>query len=243
MQIIPAIDIRHGQCIRLRQGDPGEQTRYVFSPVRMAQKFYQAGAKKIHIVDLDGAFTGESENEKTVFRILKEVPVEVELGGGIRSLRRIEKWLQWGVHQVILGTVAVEQPDLVTEAIKQYGDHRIIVGIDSRNGKTAVRGWQSVTEIVATDVALKMVDSGVTQFIFTDIARDGMLAGPNLTALREFAESVPATITASGGVRNTHDIRMLRRKTPLNVKSVIVGKAIYEDQFDLAEAIKNGKSR
>ncbi|HKJ67637.1 MAG TPA: 1-(5-phosphoribosyl)-5-[(5-phosphoribosylamino)methylideneamino]imidazole-4-carboxamide isomerase [bacterium] len=238
MQLIPAIDIRDGACVRLLQGDPDQQINYASgSPVEVARHFATSGAEKIHVIDLDGAIEGTSLNERVVEEILDAVPVKIELGGGIRSLERMRFWLNLGIGQVILGTVAVTRPELLDAAIREFGAERIIVGIDARDGKVATHGWQSVSAETDVDFARQMIELGVRRFVYTAIETDGMLAGPNLDALERFAESVDATVTASGGIRDLSDIRILQQAGIPRVDSVIVGRAIYEGTLDVAEAV------
>lgn len=238
MQLIPAIDIRGGKCVRLTQGDPSRQTDYSDSPVQIAQQFADAGAEKIHVVDLDGAIEGESENQAVIRDIVDSVPAKIELGGGIRALEHIENWLTIGVHEVILGTVSVKEPEIVRTAVDAFGSQHVVVGVDARDGKVATHGWQKVSGETATDFARKMEDMGVRRFIFTAIETDGMMTGPALDSLRAFAESTTAAVTASGGVRNIDDVLSLRDLESSGVDSVIAGKAIYEGELNVAEAIQ-----
>ncbi len=238
MLLIPAIDIRNGQCVRLLQGDPDLQIDYDPSPVRIARNFSSAGAEKIHVIDLDGAIKGKSSNQEVVQQILGEVSLEIELGGGIRDLNRIEFWLEVGVAQVILGTVAVTEPDLVEQAIRIFGSDHIIVGVDARDGKVATHGWQSVSVVSDDRFARQMEERGVVRFIYTAIETDGMLSGPNLEALRRFAGSTDAAVTASGGIRNMKDLLTLESENIPGIDSVIVGRAIYEKQIDVQKAIR-----
>lgn len=237
MQLIPAIDIRDGQCVRLKQGKSESQTVYDASPVRVAKRFYEAGATKIHIVDLDGAFERESNNGTIISEILSEIPVEIELGGGIRTLANIESWLQQGVHQVILGTVAVQRPVLVEDAVTQFTANQIIVGIDTHKGMVATHGWQQSSDLRATEFAKTMTDIGVRRFIYTAIHTDGMMTGPAIPELKRFSSATPAKVTASGGVRNFEDVTALKSLEKYGVDSVIAGRAIYEGTLDLEKAV------
>jgi len=241
MQLIPAIDIRNGECVRLIQGDPDRQIDYSNSPVDIARDFVRAGAEKIHVVDLDGALEGTSSNEQVVAEIVEAVPVKIELGGGIRTLDRMKFWLDLGVHQVILGTVAVQQPELVQKAIETFGSDSIIVGVDAREGKVATHGWKSVSEVQDTEFAQTMTGFGVNRFVYTAIETDGMLTGPNLKALRNFAGSTDAIVTASGGIGNIEDLKILLDAGIRNVDSVIAGRAIYENALDVSEAVQELK--
>ncbi|OVE79792.1 1-(5-phosphoribosyl)-5-[(5-phosphoribosylamino)methylideneamino]imidazole-4-carboxamide isomerase [bacterium I07] len=243
MEIIPAIDLRNGHCVRLQEGDPNRQTLYSLSPVQVAVRFYEAGARKIHVVDLDGAFEGRSNNVDLIRQIVAEVPVQIELGGGIRSSEQIEKWLEHGVHQVILGTAAVEQPELISKAVQHFSSGRIIVGVDAKQGQVAVHGWKTVSSFSAVEFCRKMIDLGVTRFIYTDIHTDGMMTGPDLNSLSALLENIPISITASGGIRYYEDILSLINLQAENLDSVIVGKAIYENSLDLARSIQMLKDR
>lgn len=238
MQLIPAIDIRGGKCVRLSQGDPSRQTDYSDSPVQIARQFADAGATKIHVVDLDGALEGESENQAVIRDIVDSVPAKIELGGGIRSLEHIENWLSLGVNEVILGTVSVKEPEIVRTAVDAFGSQHIVVGVDARDGKVATHGWQKVSNESATDFARTMEQMGITRFIFTAIETDGMMTGPAVESLKIFAEATDATVTASGGVRNIDDVLTLRDLEPYGVDSVIAGKAIYEGKLDVAQAVE-----
>jgi len=238
MELIPAIDIRAGRCVRLQEGNPKRQMEYGVSPLQMAIQFYQAGAQKIHVVDLDGALRGETANEKVIAQIVTAVPLGIELGGGIRSLARMAFWLERGVRQVILGTAAVKHPELIDQAIRKFGADRIIVAIDAKNGMVATHGWRAISAISVIDFGRKMVAIGVKRFIYTDIQTDGMFTGPNIAELSQFAKSVTGRITASGGIRNLEDLLSLRALEQDGVDSVIVGRAIYEQRFEVAAAIK-----
>lgn len=238
MQLIPAIDIRDGVCVRLLQGDPARQITYGATPADIARQFYQAGASRIHVVDLDGAIEGASANEGVVRELVEAVPVEVELGGGIRTLDGIGFWLECGVSQVILGTAVVERPDLAAEAVGEFGAGHIIVGIDARDGRVATHGWQTESGETDTAFAGRMAGMGVERFIYTAIETDGMMAGPNLEALRRFAEATTGRVTASGGIRHLEDILQLEREAIPGIDSVIAGRAIYENRLDVARAFR-----
>lgn len=237
MQLIPAIDIRGGQCVRLKQGKPDNQTVYDPSPVRVAKRFYETGATRLHIVDLDGAFEGQSNNGKIISEILSEVPMEIELGGGIRTLANIEAWVQRGVQGVILGTVAVQKPELVKEAVTQFTANQLIVGIDTNNGFVATHGWQKSSDLRDTEFAKTMTDIGVTRFIYTAIHTDGMMTGPAIPELKRFSSATVAKVTASGGIRNLKDVTALKSLERYGVDSVIAGRAVYEGTLDLRKAI------
>lgn len=239
MRVIPAIDLRNGKCVRLKQGRVSEQTVYDEHPENIARKFYTAGATRIHVVDLDGAFEGKSRNGESIRRIIDAAPVEIELGGGIRKLDHIRFWLDQGVTQVILGTAAVENSDMVQEAVSQFGAEKIIIGIDTNNGMVATHGWQKTSETRDTEFARQMAEYGVFRFIYTAIHTDGMLTGPAIDDLTRFARSIDAKVTASGGIKDLESLRALQSLEQFGVDSAITGRAIYEGTLDLHEAIRS----
>ncbi|MFN3481083.1 MAG: 1-(5-phosphoribosyl)-5-[(5-phosphoribosylamino)methylideneamino]imidazole-4-carboxamide isomerase [Thermodesulfovibrionales bacterium] len=235
MLIIPAIDLKNGKCVRLLQGRADATTEYSDNPVEMAKRWASLGARLIHIVDLDGAFTGDQKNIESIKEIRKAVTLDIEVGGGIRDMERIEMLLGLGINRVILGTVAIERPELVKEACKRFPE-RIIAGIDARDGRVAIKGWVETTDIKATELALRMQDYGVWGIIYTDISRDGMLTGPNIPTIKEMVETVNIPVIASGGVSSIDDIKRLKEIKGLY--GVITGKALYTGAIDLKEAIK-----
>ncbi len=235
MLIIPAIDLKNGKCVRLLQGRADAVTEYSDNPVEMAKRWESLGARLIHIVDLDGAFTGNQKNIESIKEIRKSVAIDIEVGGGIRDMERIESLLGLGINRVILGTVAIERPELVKEACKGF-PQRIIAGIDAKDGLVAIKGWVETTDIKAKELALRMQDYGVWGIIYTDISRDGMLTGPNIPAIREMVETVHIPVIASGGVSSIDDIKRLKEIKGLY--GVITGKALYSGAIDLKEAIK-----
>ncbi len=237
MLIIPAIDIRDGKCVRLFKGDFAKETVFSDRPEEMAQKWQNAGARFLHLVDLDGALAKKPMNLDTVERILHSVELPVELGGGIRSLEHIETALSLGVHRVILGSVAVQEPELVKEACQRYKE-RIVVGIDAKDGIVAVDGWGVSGDVEAGELARRMVKAGVRTIIYTDISRDGTLAGVNAEATVALAKESGASVIASGGVSSLADIRRLKALEAEGVCGVIVGKSIYTGALDLAKAIE-----
>lgn len=241
MIIIPAIDIKDGRCVRLLQGRMEKETVYSDTPWEMAEKWYEAGAALLHIVDLDGAVEGRGVNDDAVREIIGRTGLKTELGGGIRDMARIDALLTLGVSRVIIGTAAVENPGLVKEAVKKYGPRKIIVGIDARDGIVATRGWTKSGWKPAIDLGLEMREIGVERIIYTDIARDGMLTGPNIEETRRMGNETGLWITASGGVSSIEDIKKLKALESCGVDSLITGKAIYEGKLDLAEAIAAGK--
>ena len=234
MFVIPAIDLKEGRCVRLLQGRKEDATVYSDDPVATALKWESMGAKRLHIVDLDGAFTGNQKNLESVLKIRKAVTMEIEVGGGIRDMVRIDQLLSEGLDSVILGTIAVENPELVKRACAKYPG-RVMVGIDARNGDVAVKGWVEVTSVKAKELALRMQDFGCAGVIYTDIAKDGMLSGPNIEAVQEMAYSLTMPVVASGGISSIEDIRNLVRIKGL--WGAITGKAIYSGTLDLKEAI------
>jgi phosphoribosylformimino-5-aminoimidazole carboxamide ribotide isomerase len=239
MQIIPAIDLKNGRCVRLVEGREESAKVYERDPVAVARSYEQDGATLIHIVDLDGAFLGAaSENQKIIQQITREISVPVEVGGGVRSLADIGNLLgNIKARFVIIGTLAVEQPDVVAEAVKRFGD-AIVIGIDARAREVATRGWTEATRIDALELAKQMVAFGVERIIYTDITRDGKLQGVNVELTREVALACGAKVTASGGVASLEDIENLLAVESAGVDSVIIGKALYENRFTLKEALK-----
>ena len=235
MKIIPAIDLKNGRCVRLLQGREDQETVYGEDPVETALSFEEQGAKQLHLVDLDGAFRGESKNLEQVERIAKAVKVPLELGGGIRSLDDISRVLALGVHFVIIGTIAVKKPKIFEEAIRRFGN-QLILGLDAKDEKVAVSGWLEVTEFSDEEFARQWKQLGIERVIYTDIARDGMLEGPNFKSLRRIAISTGLKLTASGGVSSIEDLKQMVQLEPHGVDQVIVGKAIYESQVNLKEA-------
>jgi phosphoribosylformimino-5-aminoimidazole carboxamide ribotide isomerase len=238
MLIIPAIDMKDGLCVRLLQGKKEEVTAYSNDPAEVAKRWVREGAELIHLVDLDGAFTGNQKNYESIIKIRKAVDVELELGGGIRDMERIDLLIDAGLNRVILGTVAVEKPELVEAACAKYPG-RVIVGIDAKNGKVAVKGWVEVTTADAKALAFAMERKGASGIIYTDISRDGMMTGPNIPAMREMVDALSIPVIASGGVSKTEDIKSL-----MNIEGlwgIITGKALYEGTVDLREAIRTVK--
>lgn len=235
MLIIPAIDLKDGKCVRLLQGRADAVTEYSQNPVEVAKKWALLGARLIHIVDLDGAFTGDQRNIESIKEIRKAINIDIEVGGGIRDMEKIEFLLGLGINRVILGTVAIEKPDLVKEACKRF-PQRIIAGIDARDGRVAIKGWVETTDIKATELAQRMEEYGVWGIIYTDISRDGMLSGPNIAAMREIVERIHIPVIASGGVSSLEDIKSL--KDIKGLYGVIIGKALYSGAIDLKEALR-----
>jgi phosphoribosylformimino-5-aminoimidazole carboxamide ribotide isomerase len=233
--MIPAIDLKGGKCVRLLQGREEDVTVYSDDPVATAQRWEDAGAKLIHLVDLDGAFTGEQKNLEAVRAIRLAVRCPLELGGGIRDMSRIDMLLSMGIDRVILGTVAAEDPELVKKACAKHPG-RIIVGIDAKDGKVAVKGWVEVTSHEATAFAKTMEQHGAAGIVYTDILRDGMLSGPNVEATGALADAVNIPVIASGGIKSLDDVRNLLAAG--NIWGAITGKAIYSGSLDIHEAIR-----
>ena len=236
MLVIPAIDLKEGRCVRLEQGLMEKDTVYSDSPAAQARIWQEQGGELLHIVDLDGAFAGVPRNKAAIEAIVQAIDIPTELGGGVRDLATVEAYLQLGIGRVILGTVAKEKPELVQEACRLFPG-RIVVGIDASNGFVAVRGWADVTEKKATEMAKEMEGFGVEAIIYTDIARDGMMQGPNLEATRALAESISIPVIASGGVSSLKDIENLMAIEASGVVGVITGKAIYTGALDLRAAV------
>lgn len=237
MLIFPAIDLRKGKCVRLVQGRAKDETVYNEDPVAVALRWKKEGAEWLHLVDLDGAFAGEPRQLSVVKEIIKNTALPAQLGGGIRTLEQMREAFRAGVERVILGTVAVTDPDLVRQACAAFGWERVVVGIDARDGYVAVKGWQDLSSRHFLDVACQMKDLGCRRFVFTDTSKDGMLTGPNIQATGKLAEETGLTVIASGGVSSLEDIYALRPLEQLGVEGVIVGKALYEGKFTLREAI------
>jgi len=235
MLVIPAIDLKNGSCVRLVQGRKTDVTVYDENPVEVAKQFEAAGARMIHVVDLDGAFKGgESPNRAVVKRIVDAVAVPIEFGGGVRTIDDVRQLSDAGVARVVLGTVAVESPELLQELVGKFD---VCVGIDARDGIVMTRGWVSETGIQAVDLAKYVAAFGIERIIYTDISRDGMLTGPNVEQTVAVARAAKIHVTASGGVSSLDDIKRLRDAGEPLLDSVIVGKALYEQKFRLEEAI------
>lgn len=240
MNIYPAIDLRGGNCVRLVKGDFSKETIYSTDPGAMAKEWASAGASSIHVVDLDGALAGESRNLNAIKAIMEQGGIPIEVGGGIRNMSHIERLLTAGVHQVILGSAAVKNPELVKEACKAYPG-RIVVGIDAKNGDVAVEGWEASGHIQAEELAKKMADAGVERIIFTDIARDGMLSGVNVEATVAVAKASGLKVTASGGVASLEDLKILKKRETDGIEGCIIGKALYTGAIDLRQAVAIAK--
>jgi len=242
MLIIPAIDLKDGQCIRLRQGLAGTESVYSNEPVAVARRWESEGAELIHLVDLDGAFTGHPKNRDQVTKIIRSVKIPVQVAGGIRSIKDIEYYINSGASRLVIGTKVVSDPKFLEKALRSFPD-RISVGMDTRDGLIMVKGWTEATSVSAADLAATLNGLKILSFIFTDIQQDGMLRGPNLAAIRELANVATIPVIASGGISSLEDIRELLRLEPLGVKGIIIGKALYTGAVRLGEAnalIKRG---
>lgn len=239
MLIFPAIDLKEGKAVRLLQGRMEEATVYAENPRPVAEQFASQGAEYLHVVDLNGALAGRPVNDEAIREIVRAVPLKVQVGGGIRSLERIGELLKLGVNRVILGTVAVKDPALVEEAVRRYGE-QVIVGIDAKDGRVAVQGWAESTELSAEELGLAMKSIGVRRIVFTDIARDGMLLGPNIESTVQLAQVTGLNLIASGGVSGLNDLRRLaeERTGGVAIEGAIIGKALYAGAFTLQEALE-----
>jgi phosphoribosylformimino-5-aminoimidazole carboxamide ribotide isomerase len=237
MDVIPAIDILDGRCVRLYQGDYQKSEVFGEDPVEVAQRWYDQGAKYLHVVDLDGAKEGKPKNLKVIEVIARSIPMRVQMGGGLRDRESIVSVLNTGVSRVILGTAAVESSQLVADICAEFPE-QIMIGIDARNGKVATRGWLTNSDVTAVDLARRMTSVGIAGIIYTDIHRDGTMQGPNIEALRQLAENVDVPVIASGGVSSITDLLNLVSLESVGVKGAIVGKAIYTGDIQLKEAIR-----
>ncbi|MCK0119407.1 1-(5-phosphoribosyl)-5-[(5-phosphoribosylamino)methylideneamino]imidazole-4-carboxamide isomerase [Loktanella sp. F6476L] len=234
MILYPAIDLKDGNAVRLVHGDMDQTTVFNDDPAAQARSFVEAGCEWLHLVDLNGAFAGEPVNAAPVEAILKACKVPTQLGGGIRDMATIERWLDRGLTRVILGTVAVENPDLVREAAKAF-PNQVAVGLDARNGRVATRGWAEETDVMVTDLAKSFEDAGIAAIIYTDILRDGAMKGPNIDATAALARAVDIPVIASGGVSSLADLKALKETNVIS--GAISGRALYDGAIDLAEAM------
>ena len=237
MEVIPAIDLLEGRCVRLYQGDYARSQVFNENPVEVAKQWFEQGASRVHVVDLDGAKAGKPVNTRAIEAIVQAVPVPVQVGGGLRDRSGVSQLLELGVGRVILGTAAVEDHPLVKQLCEEFPG-RIVVGIDARNGLVATRGWLETSEVKATELARQMSELGAAAIVYTDIHRDGTLSGPNLDALRELANGISIPVIASGGVSSITDLLSLLALEPLGVNGVIVGRALYTGDVSLKEAIQ-----
>ncbi|MDY6937859.1 MAG: 1-(5-phosphoribosyl)-5-[(5-phosphoribosylamino)methylideneamino]imidazole-4-carboxamide isomerase [Cyanobacteriota bacterium] len=237
MHIIPAIDLLEGRCVRLYRGDYNRSQTFNEDPVAAAREWEERGASRLHLVDLDGAKVGQPQNQEIIARIASTLAIPVQVGGGLRDRASVENLFELGVERAILGTIAVEKPDLVAELCQAFPG-KIVVGIDARDGRVATRGWLETSEVLATDLAARMVDLGAAAIVYTDIHRDGTLSGPNLEALRQLAGAIEIPIIASGGVSSITDLLSLSALEPQGVSAAIVGRALYTGDISLEEALQ-----
>jgi phosphoribosylformimino-5-aminoimidazole carboxamide ribotide isomerase len=238
--VIPALDLRGGRCVRLYQGDPARETVYSDDPVEVARQWEQLGARLLHVVDLDGAFAGHSVNSEATAAIGGALRIPFQLGGGIRSRGAVEQALAAGAFRVILGTMAVAQPQLARELVEEYGE-RIVIGIDAREGVVAVKGWAEASALSAADLACRVESWGAREIIYTDIQRDGTLAGPNLQGLEEILKAATLRVVVAGGISSREDLAALKPYAP-RVRGVIIGQAFYTNRITLQEALETLKS-
>ncbi|HZG13283.1 MAG: 1-(5-phosphoribosyl)-5-[(5-phosphoribosylamino)methylideneamino]imidazole-4-carboxamide isomerase [Kurthia gibsonii] len=242
IQIFPAIDMRGGKCVRLFKGDYAQETIYGDSPFDMAKSFADAGATFIHMVDLDGAKDGERVHAKDVVRVAKELPMRVQIGGGIRTEEDVAFYLDQGVDRVIIGSLAIREPELVASFIEKYGAERIVIGLDAKDGMVATHGWLETSNQTAIEVGQYFASKGAKHFIFTDIATDGTLQGPNIEANEALARATGANIIVSGGMSSLADIQAVKEAAKTTtIAGVIIGKALYTGQFTLEEALKEAE--
>ena len=235
MQLYPAIDMKNGQCVRLRQGAFKDITIYSDAPEKVAAHWQEKGASFLHLVDLDGALAGYSVNEEVIRRIADTVSIPIEIGGGIRSKEAVERMLDLGVRRVIIGAKAAEHPEFLRDMVRTFGEEAIVAGVDAKDGMVAVEGWEKVSSLTASDLCLTMKEYGVRHIVYTDISRDGMLSGPNVEATRKLTEETGLDIIASGGVSCMEDLKCLHEA---GIRGAIIGKALYENRIDLAEAVR-----
>jgi phosphoribosylformimino-5-aminoimidazole carboxamide ribotide isomerase len=239
MLIIPAIDLRRGKCVRLLQGRKEAATVYDGDPVKVAKDFERAGARMLHLVDLDGAFSEDSSPNRQLLRqIIWALNIPVQFGGGLRNARDVNEVLEFGVGRVVIGTLAVEEPDTLKELVRDIGGDRIAVGIDAKDGEVMIRGWEQEGKIRALELALTVARAGVERIIYTDVARDGMLTGPNIEHTLLLARESGLKVTASGGISSLEDLERLKPLSAFGVDSVIIGKALYEGCFTFEEALQ-----
>lgn len=239
LNLYPAIDLKNGECVRLQQGDMARVTVFNRDPAAQAKQWQDAGFQYLHLVDLDGAFAGKPANAEAVRAIRKAVTLPIQLGGGIRDEATIESWLDAGITRVILGTVAVRNPDLVKAAARRWPG-RVVVGIDARSGRVAVEGWAEASDLDAIDLARKFVDAGVAAIVYTDIDRDGLLKGVNVAATSAMARAVPIPVIASGGLAGIEDVIALKKEAANGaaIDGAILGRALYDGRIDPAAALR-----
>lgn len=233
--LYPAIDLKDGKCVRLQQGDFNRQTVYGDSPIDVARDFVEQGAKWIHMVDLDGARDGTRENAKHILQVAKELDANVQMGGGIRKVEDVAYYLDQGVDRVIIGSLAISNPELTVKLIEKYGE-QIAIGLDARDGYVATDGWVNNSDKPVAEVGKYFADAGAERFIFTDISKDGMMSGPSINAIVELANQTGKKVIASGGVRHVEDLHELQKFQSQNVAGAIIGKALYTKKITLKDA-------
>ncbi len=238
MDIIPAIDLKNGRCVRLLQGWDEATTEYSSDPVAVAQHWQEMGATRIHVVNLDGAFGRASGNLAIVRRIVEQLDADVQFGGGLRTMADVEAAVNTGVSKIVLGTMAIEKPSALSDALLQIGRGKIIVALDALQGKIATKGWTNVTERPVLETAREMEKAGVREILYTDISRDGMMTGPDLVTLRLLAENTKLQIIASGGISSSEDVLALAKSGLKGITGAIIGKALYEGKIDLRQLIE-----
>ncbi|HBU69968.1 MAG TPA: 1-(5-phosphoribosyl)-5-[(5-phosphoribosylamino)methylideneamino]imidazole-4-carboxamide isomerase [Elusimicrobia bacterium] len=239
MLIIPAIDIRAGNCVMLKQGKIDAETVYSKDPVFMAKLWQAKGASRLHVVDLDGAFGGSPQNLEIIKRIRAGISIPIQLGGGVRSLNTIDTLFDIGIDRIIVGTLAIYNPDIIRQAIEKHG-RKLIVAVDVVDNKVAIGGWKETTSVEATDLAVKLKDMGIEEILSTDVKKDGMMEGPNIEGLRLIAKAARIGVIASGGISSLDDIRKLKEYEKEGIMGAVIGKALYTDAIKLEEAIKIG---
>jgi len=239
--VIPAIDIKGGRCVRLKQGEMSKETVYSEVPEEMAVRWYEKGAERLHVVDLDGAIKGKAVNKDAIRGIVSAIPIPVQLGGGIRNMETIATYLGLGIDQVILGTAAYKNPEFLTGACKEFPG-RIILGIDARKDRVAVEGWTEEANITVIEMAKKFETIGISAIVYTDIFRDGMSTGPNVKGTKSLAQAIEIPVIASGGISGIDDVAKILRLSAYGVVGMITGQALYKGTLDLSEAIKLTKS-
>jgi phosphoribosylformimino-5-aminoimidazole carboxamide ribotide isomerase len=241
MLVIPAIDLKAGKCVRLKQGRMSEETLYSESPARTAMIWYEQGARRLHLVDLDGAVGGKPANSHAIRQVIESVPIPIELGGGIRNMETLEAYFELGVTWAVLGTVAIKDPSFVEKACAAFPG-RIILAVDAVKNSVAVEGWTESTGMRATDLARRFQGKGIAAIIYTDIERDGMSTGPNLIATEDFARSLETPVIASGGISGIEDVKKIAALAQAGVMGMITGRALYEGTLDLKEALRVAES-
>ncbi len=234
MQLYPAIDLKDGKCVRLKQGAFDQMKIYSNSPCEIAQMWKDAGATFLHLVDLDGALVGHSYNKEVIKEIVSKLDIPVQVGGGIRTRENVKEMLNLGVRRCIIGTKAVERPEFMKELVDEFGSDCIVAGIDAKNGMVAIEGWEKISNITALELCLTMKDFGVKHIVYTDISKDGMLVGPNVTETARLTEETGLNVIASGGVSGMDDLEQLNRE---GIQGAIIGKALYENRIVLSDAI------